>query len=71
MDNSERTRVGNNLGISNGEVPGITLGAARKIKFGADERSGPCLSVDLLMVQGMATLRVGVKILMNQHFDVH
>ena len=44
MGNSEGTRVGNKLGIYDGEVPGITLGVVYRSKLGVDERSDQVLS---------------------------
>ena len=44
MGNSEVTRVGNKLGISDGEVMGIKLGIPEILKFGGDEGSGQVLS---------------------------
>ena len=41
---SEGTRVENKLGISDGEVPGITLVVADRIKLGCDEGSWWVLS---------------------------
>ena len=43
MGNSEVTLVCNKIGISYGEVLGITLGVAEKIKLGGDEGSGQVL----------------------------
>ena len=44
LDNSEGTKVGNKLGISNGEVMGITLVVVERSKLGGDESSGQVLS---------------------------
>ena len=44
MGNLEGTRVGNKLGIFDGEVTGITLGVSYRSKFGDDKGSGPVLS---------------------------
>ena len=44
MVNLVGTRVGYKLGISDGEVPGITLGVVDRSKLGGDEVSGKVLS---------------------------
>ena len=45
LGNSEGTRVVNKLGISDGEVLGITLRGADRKKLGVKEKSGLVLSV--------------------------
>ena len=37
LDNSEGTRIGNKLGISDGEVPGITLRFSERSKVWGDK----------------------------------
>ena len=44
LNNPEGTRVGNKLGISDGEVLGIILGVASRSKLGGDKLSGQILS---------------------------
>ena len=52
-------------------MPGITLVVADRSKFGVIGDQGKSYQVDLVRVQEMATLRMGLKSLVNQNFYNH
>ena len=68
---SEGTRVRNKLGISNGEVPGITLIVAERSKLGGGEGSGIVLSSGSCEGARNGNLEDVSEELRNQQFDIH